>query len=484
MNRQKYRTLRAAGITTVALALGATAVTGCSMPKAGAASKTSSQDPAATAGAESAPGDSGYSDGTPTSSSGSRSSFNVVERDDSSIAVVRAVSATLKPAGDDLWTVELSGLEPNVTRMIGTNTSPASTADFFADGEEIKLRVGTANAVMSGTSDGRSEHNLIMSVSSPELTEPTTATFEGSSITSGRIDRALAKKSSVPLGDDGSTGRGAESLADEPVEPFVLSDVELFIGLDPAVAVDNCVIAPQTPCPDSDLFQSNLVDKDLHRADLEGSNLAMSTLTGTDFSEARMNRVQMFRSDLTGAKFTEANLQGADMHQSTLTNADLSDIDGKFINLFRAELGGANLKGADLSDGNLSQVVGASLQLAGANLSHATLAGADLRNSDLSGADLSYANLAGTNLAGANLTGANLEGTMLWQSAINDANLTAVRWNQTTCPDGTITQVTNKGSDKKPAIVTGCSAIFIPADVVSELLGPRATAGPRKLPNS
>ena len=149
MNRQKYRTLRAAGITTVALALGATAVTGCSMPKAGAASKTSSQDPAATAGAESAPGDSGYSDGTPTSSSGSRSSFNVVERDDSSIAVVRAVSATLKPAGDDLWTVELSGLEPNVTRMIGTNTSPASLSSAPIPTAAPSRPKGSVSSVMS-----------------------------------------------------------------------------------------------------------------------------------------------------------------------------------------------------------------------------------------------------------------------------------------------------------------------------------------------
>ena len=49
------------------------------------------------------------------------------------------------------------------------------------------------------------------------------------------------------------------------------------------------------------------------------------------------------------------------------------------------------------------------------------------------GANLSGAYLAGADFSSANLTQANLRGSVL-----TNANLSGVKWLQTTCPDGTI----------------------------------------------
>jgi phospholipase C len=102
------------------------------------------------------------------------------------------------------------------------------------------------------------------------------------------------------------------------------------------------------------------------------------------------------------------------------------------VALSGANLSGRNLRGQDFANGDLS----------GSSLNFARLGGAFAPNADLSGASLEQAGLKATNLSGANLSSADLfdadlTHTNLTGANLSGANLAGVRWNHTTCPDGT-----------------------------------------------
>lgn len=75
----------------------------------------------------------------------------------------------------------------------------------------------------------------------------------------------------------------------------------------------------------------------------------------------------------------------------------------------------------------------AGLTLNFAQLPSVDLSGADLRDTKLRSANLEKANLSKAQMGRADLTGANLRGADL-----AEANIEGVVWDQTTCPDGTI----------------------------------------------
>ena len=93
-----------------------------------------------------------------------------------------------------------------------------------------------------------------------------------------------------------------------------------------------------------------------------------------------------------------------------------------------AALAGSMLHGTNLSGQNLSRF----------DLSRATLARADLRGADMSQANLSNADLAEADLRGADLTNANLTNADLTSARLSRARVTGVAWNNTICPDGTL----------------------------------------------
>ena len=123
---------------------------------------------------------------------------------------------------------------------------------------------------------------------------------------------------------------------------------------------------------------------------------------------------------LTGTNLTGANLTGVDAWGLTGTPSSLpahwSLRDYCLIGP-GADLPGSSLTGADL----------AAADLAGASLTNAYLA-----SSNLTGATLSKADLSGADLDGANLTRATLAG-----ATITGAELSGIIWSDTTCPNGT-----------------------------------------------
>lgn len=117
-----------------------------------------------------------------------------------------------------------------------------------------------------------------------------------------------------------------------------------------------------------------------------------------DFANCDLSTLNLAKSDLSGANFHESKLQKINCQGANLLNADFG----------RASLNQANLKNA---------------KLARAYLSHADLAGADLRGADLSYAHLSHANLRGANLCGADLTGAKVSDEQLATARTNWATI-------------------------------------------------------------
>jgi phospholipase C len=106
---------------------------------------------------------------------------------------------------------------------------------------------------------------------------------------------------------------------------------------------------------------------------------------------------------------------------------------------------GKNLQGWNLAGIHANDASFAKANLGGAFLVDGVFTGGSLKGADLSGANLTGANLQGTNLMGANLMNANLRHAVLTGSHLNGANLKGVIWSDTTCPDGSNTDV-NGGS--------------------------------------
>ena len=197
--------------------------------------------------------------------------------------------------------------------------------------------------------------------------------------------------------------------------------------------------------PGVDLGGAQLTGADLSGADLEGTGLDDAVLTGaniegTDFTNTMLSGV--VSGGLTGTpaalpnncflvngylvtwdvNLTGVNLSGAVMPNISLNNSTLVD-----VNLSGADLDGAymsaNLSGADLSHANLYSV----------SFYGAGMPNADLDNAVTTYDDFSYADMAGDNLTNDDFTGVSLLGATL-----TGADLDGVNWNNTVCPDSTL----------------------------------------------
>jgi len=132
----------------------------------------------------------------------------------------------------------------------------------------------------------------------------------------------------------------------------------------------------------------------------------------------------------TGATGAIANTctspPGPNLNFST---CDLTNFQWPFVILTGDNMVSTNLWHAYLVNAHLDQ----------ANLTNADLITANLTNADLTSADLTNADLSGANLGGASLNFANLTNALLGNAKnFSFAHLAFVTWNNTTCPDGSI----------------------------------------------
>ena len=106
-----------------------------------------------------------------------------------------------------------------------------------------------------------------------------------------------------------------------------------------------------------------------------------------------LDEARLIEKDGVIVSLVDANIQGANLRMALLRGTDFSFASFNNANLRFAILQGSDLKYADLKYANLSNA-----KLNGANLSRANLSGANLRDADLNEADLSRANLRDANL--------------------------------------------------------------------------------------
>jgi uncharacterized protein YjbI with pentapeptide repeats len=190
---------------------------------------------------------------------------------------------------------------------------------------------------------------------------------------------------------------------------------------------------------DADLSGANLTD-----ANLESTNLWRTDLSGTDLTNAVLLGTNFRYANLTGAILTDADLYGIFAVDLGGCPAALpagwvcanENIVGPGAFAYEADLSGASFVGLDLTgvvvpDGNLTGA-----DFSGANMYGSLLAGANLTDTVLVGTQLTYTNLSRANLTRTDLSHADLSHAAFYDGA--GATLVDVVWNQTTCPDGTV----------------------------------------------
>ncbi len=255
-----------------------------------------------------------------------------------------------------------------------------------------------------------------------------------------------------------------------------------------AWAVPQCAESPYRLCTQSDFREADFRDNELsghvvffnanlEDAKLDGANLSNSALHFAFLTRGSLKNTDLSGSDLVGATLRESLLEraqlrninclGCDFRFANLQDSDLNGAQLKGANFSYADLRGANLQNTDLSqthwhhtvcpDGTLSfDTCGGHLTPQQAscvpsphancadqdlsrldwrrtNLTKANLEAADLRATLLNGADLTQTNLAYANLRETNFKDADLLGANLAR-----ADLAKSYWENTRCPDGTI----------------------------------------------
>lgn len=170
-------------------------------------------------------------------------------------------------------------------------------------------------------------------------------------------------------------------------------------------------------------------------ADLKGADLSENDLRFTGFEYSILQQAKFQKSNLSGMDFSHRNLAGADF-----SGADLREAKFHYANLQGANFEGANLVGTDLSKANLLETnfraaviertnfQGAQMkapQFPRAQITRVALKGLDLRKANFKGAWLKGLSFKQIDLSAADFSYATLEDTLLFESKLNNANLTS-----------------------------------------------------------
>lgn len=197
----------------------------------------------------------------------------------------------------------------------------------------------------------------------------------------------------------------------------------------------------------ANLDGASLVGTDLRAVRLQCADITLLILTddrkasrcasarNADFTRAVLTNAQMAGADVRGARFEEATLNNSNMSYSlfagtNFSSAKLQKVDftggtrGQGANFLIASLEGADLTGSQLQFADFS-----SANMQGAVLAHAHLQSAVLRDANLEGADLQRTKLHGADLTSAAVSAADIRWAQVWMTsppadtAVQDADL-------------------------------------------------------------
>lgn len=118
----------------------------------------------------------------------------------------------------------------------------------------------------------------------------------------------------------------------------------------------NCVLEPEANCSWGDLRGAKAAGMDL-----QGSSYLSALLDDADFQGANLEQSQMQLTSMKRANMSNANLTRSHMHAIKAQGINLQGANLDDVNLTSAELQGANLKGA-----SINRVLWLNAQLSGA----------------------------------------------------------------------------------------------------------------------
>ena len=134
------------------------------------------------------------------------------------------------------------------------------------------------------------------------------------------------------------------------------------------------------------------------------NNCANPPAPYVNWSNCRIEGMQLATENLTGAQFRNSTINGADLRGAILADTEFSYANMSNARLLSTDLRNADMVGATLRSANLTDA-----KMIKANLSFAILQNAVLINADLRNANLTHAMLNGALLDGAKLEGAILD---------------------------------------------------------------------------
>lgn len=131
----------------------------------------------------------------------------------------------------------------------------------------------------------------------------------------------------------------------------------------------------------------------------------ITTTVNQQFDRSQLLRLNAQNANFSGSSFKYAQLRGAYLVESNLSNSDFS-----YASISQLSFSSSQID-ADLTS---------------ANLTNSNFTSTNFFDAELQSANLTNANFTNSNLSYANLSGAITSGTVF----------TGVRWDNTTCPDG------------------------------------------------
>lgn len=287
-------------------------------------------------------------------------------------------------AGEDLGALDLSGC-----RLAGLDFSGAIFTEVASlEGADLS-GANLSGAVLQGAKLG----NALLAQANLKEADLTGACLDGVDLSGAKLDGALLEASSLKGAKlDGASAAGC-----------LLGRADLS-----AARLTGCVL------DGADLTKSILAGADLREASLrgatvEGASGRKADMTGADLTELRASSAP----DFSHASFRQAIGKESIWEKATLTGADFSYAKMEGANFTSAILQGANLYAADMKHARFVKADLREARLVRMNLFQGSLEKADLTDSDWSGSNMYGAEFLEATTDGTVRTGTNLKMTKL-----------------------------------------------------------------------
>lgn len=173
-----------------------------------------------------------------------------------------------------------------------------------------------------------------------------------------------------------------------------------------------------------DLSGADLVGQDLIKGDLSNTDLSGAILRGARLAGVRLDNSNLDGADLTDVDMRDAQAAGANFvmaiaDRGNFSGTNFSGAKMDRLQARRATFNSANFAGVAADNADFSRAIMGTVNLVDSSLREANLSAADLPNCNLLGADLLRANLKRS--SGLNCSG--LQSAKNWESSYRDVEL-------------------------------------------------------------